>query len=413
MGRASLTDGDVPGTTAAFGLEGIPAGDGPSSFLSATLERGAMDVTSSYEQTTEHDVASEIWTSHHPPVAGPRVRSLEDELQQERASPLYRSADRLTRDTASSLVVRKFGDGIGCRRGRQDPLDWPCSDLAESTRDDLLPTGSLRYSGYPTAEKYEELERATAGLEPMWADAHLLQAHETRMVQLHDAKLRIKCAPGHAGEISCPPRSAREPPMPVLIGEALTGEPHGTGPSGRLGHPGATTKGTRRRRRARRRLSVEASLRKSGQEMILDPEAANSDSDSECSSTWSDYDLLQHSLRRRADYQPVGGLARLRPSVVAGRAADLVSQHVGTLLTWLRFMLLLSTAVIFALWQCVSFFREPVPPRTHTGADLDLRAEDRKRLLAPPIAAGDSNDSLPIIALLHDPAPISCSLYVS
>ncbi|GAA5860451.1 hypothetical protein JCM3774_000426 [Rhodotorula dairenensis] len=347
-GQAWLADGGVPGPTASSGPQGPPADDRLSARSLTDLRECESRAALRFLQSTDGAVASEAW---QPLAAMPPAQSLADELRQECASALHASADRLDGEAVVSLVVRNCDAGVDCGRGRPDSLEWPFSDLVGTTRDDLLPAGSLRYSGYPTAEKYEELERAVAGLEPMWADADTAPAHQTRMAQLREARLRVSGAPGRASDISHSHRGGRKPLRPISIDDESPVEPNGAAGPERFGRVEAATKGTRRRRRARRRLSIESSLRKSGQEVILHPEAANSAPDSEGSSTWSDFDMLEHSLRRRADYQAVHGLARLHPSAVAGRAADSVSQHVGTLLTWLRFMVLLSTAVIFALWQ--------------------------------------------------------------
>lgn len=397
---------DAEGAVVAYEPEGPAADDGRSARSACSLmnhirlEAPPQTSFSSIEGTP-----NEVWESQQPDWPTPAARSLKDELEPMCAPPAHADKHAQNPTTISSLVVRNPSEDFDRRRECQDRLDWPCSSkAAQTTRDDLLPSGSLRYSGYPSAEKYEVLERAVTALEPTWADAHLPAAHQSRMTLLHEAKLRIGGASDCVGKLTRSDR-ARKPVLRISEDD----DP-GLAPSGSVSAAGpytssrtVATTNLRRRRRALRRLDHEASLRKSGQELILHRDAkADSGSTSDGSSTSSDFDMLEHSLRRRSDYQPMDRLSRLRPSALVGRAVDSAGHHVLTLFTWLRFMILLSTAVVFAIWQYVTGFVRPWVPSL---ADLDHEpAGALKRLLACPAAGpGSSNELYPLAHSLYHP----------
>ncbi|GAA5979038.1 hypothetical protein JCM10908_002783 [Rhodotorula pacifica] len=362
LGREELDD------IATAGVVDDPMRTHDSLHLFSELQQGGTDHLSQGSSSTGTSPRNAGGTTQQTTSAMPAPRSLGDELELDCTSPARHDDCRLLRGTSSSLVLRNATNGSSHAQDEQNALDWPCNDLAETTQDDLLPTGSLRYSGYPTADKYEELEQAAAALEPEWADAHLPKAHLSRMTVLHEAKLRVSGARTHNGA-RVTSRRARKPLALItkLVSEAA--EQDASPVYVKANDRVQASAGTHRRRRALRRLSIEASVRKSGQEMVLRRESTDSDSASDGSSSWSDFDSLEHSLRRHSDYLPVGRLTRLRPGTLAGRAVNTASQHVMTLFTWLRFMILLSTAVVFAIWQ---------GPQKTLGAATDR--ERRRRL---------------------------------
>lgn len=350
-GHAWLDSDDAEGAVIAYEPERLAAEGGRS--VRSSADHNHVDALPQTSYSASDGTPNEFCAPQQPEWPTPAPRSLQDELESMCLPPAHFDELAAKPTTTSSLVVRKPSEDFDRGREWQDRLDWPCSSkAAQTTRDDLLPSGSLRYSGYPSAEKYEVLERAVTALEPTWADAHLPAAHQSRMTLLQEAKLRIGGASDRVEEFTGSDRARKsvlrisdDDPELAPSGSASAGGPC---PSSLT----VATTSLRRRRRALRRLDHEASLRKSGQELILHRDtAAHSDSASNCSSTLTDFDMLEHSLRRRSDYQPTDRLSRLRPSALVGRAVDSAGHHVLTLFTWLRFMILLSTAVVFAIWQ--------------------------------------------------------------
>lgn len=352
-GHAWLDFDDAEAAVVAYEPERPAAGGGRSA--PSSMDHSRVDAPPQASLSSIEGAANELWESQQLNWPTPAARSLKDELEPMCLPPTHADEHAPNPTTASSLVVRTPRGNFDRGRECQDRLDGPCSGkAAQTTRDDLLPSGSLRYSGYPSAEKYEVLERAATALEPTWADAHLPAAHQSRMTLLHEAKLRIGGALDRVEKLTGSDRARNsvlrisedddDPDLAPSSSVSAAG-PHASSRT-------VATTSLRRRRRALRRLDHEASLRKSGQELILRQETtADSDSASDGSSTLSDFDMLEHSLRRRSDYQPMDRLSRLRPSALVGRAVDSAGHHVFTLFTWLRFMILLSTAVVFAIWQ--------------------------------------------------------------
>ncbi|KAL7344308.1 hypothetical protein BJY59DRAFT_15497 [Rhodotorula toruloides] len=75
------------------------------------------------------------------------------------------------------------------------------------------------------------------------------------------------------------------------------------------------------------------------------------DSDDFESDISSDYDHLNHSLRRSSDYYPLSIRARYRPRMVVARVTDSVVQKIVSFVTWIRFFTILGMAIVFAVWQ--------------------------------------------------------------
>lgn len=189
-GHAWLDFDDAEGAVVAYESEGPAADDGRSA--RSFMDHSRVDALPHCSFSSVEGMTNEVWKSQQPDWPTPAARSLKDELETMCAPPAHADEHAPKPTTTSSLVIRKPSDDFDRGRDWPDRLDWPCSSkAAQTTRDDLLSSGSLRYSGYPSAEKYEVLERAASALEPTWADAHLPAAHQSRMTLLHETKLRI------------------------------------------------------------------------------------------------------------------------------------------------------------------------------------------------------------------------------
>jgi hypothetical protein len=83
--------------------------------------------------------------------------------------------------------------------------------------------------------------------------------------------------------------------------------------------------------------------------------AENDFDDDDNESITSDFSHIARNDRERSDYYPQNILARYHPRMVVMRLQDKALQQAAELILYLRFFLLLGLAIIWALWQYVSF----------------------------------------------------------
>jgi hypothetical protein len=109
-----------------------------------------------------------------------------------------------------------------------------------------------------------------------------------------------------------------------------------------------------RRTLALRRLGIEASSRHTSRMFTPQPkeEQSFSDDDDATSIVSSNYDLLDAQDRLSSnDYYPVTLRARYHPRMLTNMMRDSAVRHVVTLITWIRFLVVLAMALSFAVWQ--------------------------------------------------------------
>lgn len=286
-----------------------------------------------------------------PSTVGEMSPSLGEELDKGDASAPSRALQQLygwdaTRDVEDSVIFHDGADLADPSRGfdgRHHAL-VPCDKIAVTTSDDILRSGGLRWAGHPDADKYEALEQATDELAPDWQDQPPL-SRAARLSRLQVAKERLGTSSGaverHTGAGAEAFRKSRSGPDGRRRGV------HSRQPLLDLDQQKP------RRRRALRRLSFEAERRQTAGALVR-ADRVDSDAESTASSAWSDFEHVEQSLVHRSDYYPTASTARYRRTMLAAMLSDSAAQQIVTFLTWIRFMAILTTAVIFAVWQCVT-----------------------------------------------------------
>lgn len=232
-----------------------------------------------------------------------------------------------------------------------------------TTADDLLPSGSLRWAGHPDADTYDQLEHAASRLLPSWADDEI--DLEALSPSRPTAFKRIKGAAAGEDDDEIAPRTWKGKGGKKGRVRAREFDRYDDGFDDNLqdeveGRSSAFS----RRSVALRRLDRKASTR-TGLDLVrfAQDSGSASERDSDADSTISsDYDRLDHSLRRRSDYYPLAVRARYHPRMLASMMTDSALRHVVSLITWIRFLVVLSIAVVYSVWQCVAIslaFLEP------------------------------------------------------
>lgn len=284
----------------------------------------------------------------------PPKRTLSNELGEEWSTGANERSDPFDDPSFSSVIDHGLRSDI--RRSKlelatsapsdmDDDGDCPRPPFATTTADDLLHSGGLQYAGYPDAETYDALEKAAASLVPAWEDERAISLSKSR---------RRKALPAHS----------------IAQGKLAQSTKYDRGAAGRstavVVHPDRLLSDddgfededesprSSRRWHALRRLQREASSRRgkmtSRSRPTIDFSEDSADFESDIS---SDYDHLNHSLRRSSDYYPLSVRARYHPRMVVTRVTDTVVQKIVSFVTWIRFFILLGMAIVFAVWQCV------------------------------------------------------------
>ncbi|GAA5831242.1 hypothetical protein JCM11251_007806 [Rhodosporidiobolus azoricus] len=218
-----------------------------------------------------------------------------------------------------------------------------------TTADDLVPAGSLQFVT-PTTEDYDDFAQAAAALEPVWADddpaaAALLQKESKRESGKSSSSLLRQLADRDASELRRrkEKKGKRRSHKTKLISDFRFSDEDEE-------QPGDITSTLSRRNLALRRLKIEASSRYRDGDAYF---SASDDNDA-ASVLSSNYDHLDDTRRprlRSADYYPLTLRARYAPTMVVRMWTDSAVQHVVTLVTWLRFLVVLGMALVFAVYQ--------------------------------------------------------------
>lgn len=119
-----------------------------------------------------------------------------------------------------------------------------------------------------------------------------------------------------------------------------------------------------RRNLALRRLGLEASSRHTSrmfpqpqtqqqqQDQVTIYASSDGDNDDATSVVSSNYDLLDPRDNLASnDYYPLTLRARYHPKMLSNMMRDSAVRHVVTLITWIRFLVVLAIALSFAVWQ--------------------------------------------------------------
>ncbi|GAA6000672.1 hypothetical protein JCM10207_004603 [Rhodosporidiobolus poonsookiae] len=245
-----------------------------------------------------------------------------------------------------------------------------------TTADDLLSSGAFRHAG-PAAtgpEAYDELAQAAAALAPAWADderefAALPAPSQRRAITAGEGtedRLPAYGGSGKGGELrrrkekkgGSKSKSRGGKKQLQLFQLPFMDYDHnfdGAADDGEGEGEGDVTTTLSRRDLALQRLGAEASSRFNSLRALPPASLADRDEDGDedddaTSVSSADYDVLD-SAGRSTDYYPLTLRARYRPSMLATMFSDRAVRHVITFVTWVRFLLLLSMAVVFSIWQ--------------------------------------------------------------
>ncbi|BGP37171.1 hypothetical protein JCM10449v2_001075 [Rhodotorula kratochvilovae] len=329
--RLLTRNSNTPTSLSSDVFSGSTGGDSPTPSSSPQLERSKRTLGNELGGQYEHD--SFVRDGEYPSGAST-------------SSMVVHSARPKTR---RSRVHHSTGDPYGTS-STAPPV---------TTADDLLAPGSLRWAGHPDAETYDQLEQAAEGLVPAWADDDEFTARsESPGPSVSNRRLGAGAGWDEAGFEERRGRSG---------GRRAKGKGKGKSRADMLAsfgfgsdydeydkHEEAKPSSTLTRRTlALRRLGREASTR-SGLELVRLHDPAHSDE--ECSSgdetaISSTYDELNHPLTRTSDYYPLALRSRYHPRMLTTMMADSAVRHVVTLITWIRFLIVLGMALGFALWQ--------------------------------------------------------------
>ncbi|GJN87874.1 hypothetical protein Rhopal_000829-T1 [Rhodotorula paludigena] len=229
----------------------------------------------------------------------------------------------------------------------------PTSDSPPvTTADDLLPSGSLRWAGHPDADTYDQLEHAASRLLPSWADDEIDLEALSPSRPTTFKRIKGPVAGEDDDEIAPRPWKGKGGKKGKVRVRKFDRYDDGFDDNLQDEVEGRSSAFSRRSV-ALRRLDREASTR-IGLNLVrfAQDSGSASERDSDADSTISsDYDRLDHSLRRRSDYYPLAVRARYHPRMLASMMSDSALRHVVSLITWIRFLVVLSIAVLYSVWQ--------------------------------------------------------------
>ncbi|GAA5955589.1 hypothetical protein JCM3765_006823, partial [Sporobolomyces pararoseus] len=232
------------------------------------------------------------------------------------------------------------------------------SQQSRSTADDLVPSGSLGRTTIDS-KNYDEFSKRAEQLEPAWAD----ESEPTRPLlegrPLGKQKLLVADIPySEEAEDSSGLRGRKERKGRKSSRKnknlVLSSIRFGSDEEDEVSTPVA------RRTLALRRLGIEASSRHTSrmfnqpnqEEQVTTFAPSDEDEDDATSVVSSNYDLIDSQDRLSSnDYYPVTLRARYHPRMFTNMMRDSAVRHVVTLITWIRFLVVLAMALSFAVWQ--------------------------------------------------------------
>ncbi|BGP59456.1 hypothetical protein NBRC10512v2_000751 [Rhodotorula toruloides] len=285
----------------------------------------------------------------------PPERTLSNELGEQWSTDVYERDDPFDEPSFSSVIdhglrpdIRHSKLELATSAPSEDEYNdnCPTPPFATTTADDLLHSGILRYAGYPDAETYDEIEKAAASLVPAWEDDEALPTAKSR---------RRKALPPHSIAKGKNVEFAKYDGRAAGRSTAVVLHPDRIYSDEDDFEDEEESPRSSRRWHALRRLQREASSRRGKfalrRRPTVDSFEGEYDSDDFESDISSDYDHLNHSLRRSSDYYPLSIRARYRPRMVVARVTDSVVQKIVSFVTWIRFFTILGMAIVFAVWQ--------------------------------------------------------------
>ena len=274
------------------------------------------------------------------------------------------------------------------------------SQRSTSTAHDLVPSGSLGKGSFGS-KGYEDFAKRAEKLEPAWADETttsrpLIEGSslgQHRMLEITNLNEEVI---GGEEEDTRQLRSKKEKPNKKSRGKknrhlVLSSIRFGSDEEDETPMEDPSTPRSRRNL-ALRRLGLEASSRHTSrmfpqtqpqqqeheQDQVTTYASSDvGDNDDATSVVSSNYDLLdQRDNLASNDYYPLTLRARYHPKMLSNMMRDSAVRHVVTLITWVRFLVVLAMALSFAVWQYVhtqiSF--------TFSELTLSYRLGDRGRL---------------------------------
>ncbi|GAA6055011.1 hypothetical protein JCM3770_000493 [Rhodotorula araucariae] len=320
------------------------------------LTQNSNTPTSFSSDILSGSASSDSPTPTSSPHLGRPKRTLDNELGGQYKHDSFASgADYLSGASVSSVAhhsVRPKTRRSRVHRSTGDPYGLASTCGPVTTADDLLTPGSLRWAGHPDAETYDRLEQAAEVLLPAWADDDVFTPRSGSPTPLSK---RLGAAPGW-GEPRFEDRRGRNGWKKMKgkgKGRADRLPSFGFDSDYEVREDSKASSALAKRTLGLRRLGREASAR-SGLELVRLHDPARSDdehSSGDESAISSTYDELNHPLTRTSDYYPLALRSRYHPRMLATMMADSAICHVVTLITWIRFLVVLGLALGFALWQ--------------------------------------------------------------
>ncbi|GAA5919748.1 hypothetical protein JCM6882_008935 [Rhodosporidiobolus microsporus] len=376
--QARLLGWEGPRAAIAWHSEGDADADSDSSARAVARRRGPRrsaqhrssrrrTVTDLSRATSGTDTSSDLSdspaTDLQTPISSPPLRdqrTLCSELDGHWGSEAAHLVDEHDfADTSTlSVVVHPLASKGTLRLSHPSESAYEDDSLVEqyppsTTADNLVPAGSFRHVN-PTTEEYDDLVQAAAELEPTWADddpaVAALISHESspRGGKSSSLSLFKQLEDKEAYDL----RRRKDKKEKKRSGKGrkkrnALADFRFSDEDGEATEPGDITATLTRRDLALQRLNLEASSRFAAGSSSDD--RSLSDNESVLS---SNYDHLDDGHGgRSADYYPLTLRARYAPRMVVRMWTDSAVQHVVTLVTWLRFLVVLGMALVYAVYQ--------------------------------------------------------------
>lgn len=233
------------------------------------------------------------------------------------------------------------------------------------TSSEIFEVGTLRHSGPPRAQEYDELAKIATDLPAVWEaeDEYGRRAPRPTKGLLRSLDWAVHTSDGEEEDLwrAQYPEAVATDFRRISFGKDSDDDDEEDDRlrGARLRKRFAKGKGKQssgeeefsRRQMALRRMGLV--LAGSGSEEDID---CNNDDDDRSAQSYdegdlsSDYDYVEKE-RRENDYWPMTTRARYHPKVIVQRVTDSAFNQVFAFATYIQFFLLLSMAVLWALWQ--------------------------------------------------------------
>ncbi|KAM0751770.1 hypothetical protein T439DRAFT_324960 [Meredithblackwellia eburnea MCA 4105] len=241
-------------------------------------------------------------------------------------------------------------------------------DRPDPTLEDLIPPGSLRYSGPPDANTYERIAQAVAEAPAVWEAEDEFGPPPPRTGR---GLLRnLRWAEEENDSDPWESKKYPEPDSPTGVAMIESREDVERREDEALWGPGKKKK-LRRRANTKRSRRDQALLRlglpldygnddsaddidrfQGAEGSCIDRNSGEDDDEGDTSDNISEFEYLNaNEHRQRGDYYPVSLRARYAPRAMASWAANSAINQVINLVLYFKLFAVLGFAVVFALWQ--------------------------------------------------------------